>query len=465
MLFNSYEFIFLFLPVVFFGYFLLNRYKLVLFAKSFLFFGSLFFYSYWSIAYLPLLLGSILFNYTVANQINLLKDKRYKKSIFIFGVVVNLGFLGYFKYMDFFIKNINFVFSSNIELLHLALPLAISFFTLQQVAFLVDSFQGTAKEQKFIDYAIFVSFFPQLIAGPIVHHQHIMPQFQRLKNKFINYKNIALGIYIFSIGLFKKVVIADTFATWANYGFDEATTLNFFEAWATSLSYTFELYFDFSGYADMAIGLGLLFNIRLPINFNSPLKATNIIDFWARWHMTLTKFITNYMFMPLLKALGRVTFNKSLLVTFITMVVIGFWHGAGWTFIIYGAIHGIALIINHIFKKKKIKLHKFISWFITFNFVNFAFTIFRAKEIKDAIKVWSGMVDFSNMSFTINYLEALIIGVAFFVILKFRNSSEIYNDKSFSFNFKDMILFVLFFAISIFVMRLRNATEFLYFNF
>ena len=210
---------------------------------------------------------------------NVDKNRLSKQFLLAFGIIANISLLGYFKYTDFLINNFNIAFNTNTNLLHLALPLAISFFTFQQIAYLVDSYRQETKEYNFLNYALFVTFFPQLIAGPIVHHKEMMSQFANIKNKIINYKNIAIGLFIFSIGLFKKVVIADTFALWATNGFDKSEILTFFEAWATSLAYTFQLYFDFSGYADMAIGIAFLFNIRLPINFNSPYKAVNIQDF------------------------------------------------------------------------------------------------------------------------------------------------------------------------------------------
>jgi len=293
MLFNSYIFIFAFLPISFVVYFVLNKYRLLLGAKVWLIGASWFFYGYWNVIYLPLLIGSIVFNFTLSKQL----IKTPTKALLLLGIGSNIAFLGYFKYTDFFIENINFtraLFGAGgqpYDLLGLALPLAISFFTLQQIAYLVDNYKGLVKEQSFLDYCVFVSFFPQLIAGPIVHHKEMMPQFASLKSKVLNYKNIALGLFVFSIGLFKKVVLADTFATWATNGFDKAEVLNFIEAWLTSLSYTFQLYFDFSGYADMAIGCALFFNIRLPDNFNSPYKALNIQDFWRRWHITLSRFM------------------------------------------------------------------------------------------------------------------------------------------------------------------------------
>ncbi|MFA7092700.1 MAG: MBOAT family O-acyltransferase, partial [Arcobacteraceae bacterium] len=349
MLFNSYEFIFAFLPLSFFIYFYLLNKRLIVGAKGFLVFASLFFYSWWNVAYLPLILISMLFNYIVGNSLNkkihgannqdknhvqstqVIKTKVSSKTLLIVGIIANLSLLGYFKYADFFIENVNVISGVNIQPLNLLLPLAISFFTFQQIAYLVDSYRGETKEYDFLNYALFVTFFPQLIAGPIVHHKEMMPQFASTYNLVKKYKNIALGLFIFSIGLFKKVVIADTFAVWATAGFDHAQTLNLVEAWATSLSYTFQLYFDFSGYTDMAIGAALLFNIKLPINFNSPYKAQNIQDFWRRWHITLSRFLRDYVYIPLggNKQSSFRTYSN-LLATF---VIGGLWHGAGWTFI------------------------------------------------------------------------------------------------------------------------------------
>jgi len=301
MLFNSFEFLLLFLPIVFFLYFYLNKKRLTIASKSVLVASSLVFYSWWNILYLPLILSSILVNYVVGSLLsnNLEKIILPRKSILFFGIAFNLLLLGYFKYSDFLIENINIVFDANLSLLYLTLPLAISFFTFQQIAYLVDSYKGNTNEHDFLNYIVFVTFFPQLIAGPIVHHKEMMPQFSCLKNKVINHKNIILGIFIFSIGLFKKVVIADTFSVWASVGFDVNQQLHLIEAWFTSLSYTFQLYFDFSGYTDMAVGLALLFNIRLPINFNSPYKSKNIQDFWRRWHITLSRFLRDYLYIPL----------------------------------------------------------------------------------------------------------------------------------------------------------------------
>lgn len=396
MLFNSYEFIFLFLPVTVIVYYLLNRMRLTLASNAWLLFASLFFYCWWDIRYLPLLLGSILFNYTIGN---LLVDYDFnrknvisRKSIFIAGLVGNLVLLGVFKYTDFMISNVNALTGTRFELLKIILPLGISFFTITQIAFLVDCYEGLVKERKLLNYSLFVTFFPHLLAGPILHHKEMMPQFDRVRNKVINYRNLCIGSYIFFIGLFKKIVIADSFSKVVANGFDTAKSLNGVEGWVASLSYTLQLYYDFSGYSDMAVGVGLMFNIILPWNFNSPYKSANVIQFWQRWHMTLSNFITTYLYSPILRASRSITFSRSLTAIFIAMLISGVWHGAGWNFIIWGALHGAALVINHYWRKKKIKMPTVAGWLITFLFVNFSFVFFRAKGLPEAFKVLKAMV-------------------------------------------------------------------------
>jgi D-alanyl-lipoteichoic acid acyltransferase DltB (MBOAT superfamily) len=458
MLFNSIEFIFFFLPVVFVVYFYLNKKKLIVASKAFLVFSSLFFYSWWNIAYLPIILASMLFNYTVGNILSKDSNKEYnKKSILLFGVVSNIALLIYFKYTDFFIANINYISGNSIELLHLALPLAISFFTFQQIAYLVDSYRGETQEYDFINYAVFVSFFPQLIAGPIVHHKEMMPQFANIKNNLLNYTNVALGLFIFSIGLFKKVVIADTFAIWATAGFDTATALTFFEAWATSLSYTFQLYFDFSGYTDMAIGLALLFNIKLPINFNSPYKAKDIQDFWRRWHITLSRFLRDYIYIPLGgNRLGKFRTYTNLMATFI---IGGLWHGAGWTFVFWGFLHGLALVVHRVWSSLGFKMYSWLAWFITFNFINIAWVFFRAKEWDDAIKVLTGMFSIPTV-ISIDVLSYLLLAIGFILIAYGREVRQIVLKSRYS----GYILGFIFFS-SFFIISIGRASEFLYFQF
>ena len=412
MLFNSYEFIFIFLPITFFVYFYLNYRRLTEASKGFLVFSSLFFYSWWNVAYLPIILSSMLFNYIIGKSLSSSAGGHHRfsrKSLLLFGIISNLALLVYFKYTNFMINNLNhWFFTDDIPNIELALPLAISFFTFQQISYLVDSYKQETKEYDFLNYSLFVTFFPQLIAGPIVHHKEMMPQFAKTRNKIKNYKNITTGLFVFSIGLFKKVVIADTFAVWATTGFDTATTLNLFEAWVISLSYTFQLYFDFSGYTDMAIGLALLFNIKLPINFNSPYKATDIQDFWRRWHITLSRFLKDYVYIPLGgNRKGEFRTYNNLLSTFI---IGGIWHGAGWTFIFWGFLHGLALVIHRAWSKLGFKIWNWLAWLITFNFINIAWVFFRAKEWDDAIKILSSMFNLEKI-----VLPSLLVNILSFL--------------------------------------------------
>ncbi len=476
MLFNSYEFIFIFLPISFFVYFFLNKKRLTTASKGWLVFVSLFFYSWWNIVYLPLILISILFNYAITNTMieydESKKNYYSKKTVFRFGLAFNIGFLIYFKYMDFFITNVNTLINLEIPLFHLALPLAISFFTLQQIAFLVDSYEGLVKERNFLDYTIFVTFFPQLIAGPIVHHSEMMPQFRIMRNKVKNIKNIVIGLFIFSIGLFKKVVIADTFSVWVTNGFNRTEIITFVEAWMTSLSYTFQLYFDFSGYSDMAIGAALLFNIQIPKNFNSPLKSTGIIEFWQRWHITLSNFITVYIYTPIVKTFNKLTFHKAMIATIITFLIAGLWHGASWMFIIFGGLHGLGLIVNHYWKKNKMKLNNILAWFITFNFVNITFVFFRAEELEDAINILKMMFMFTEVNIneinvfhgpgilTRGMMDIFILTAAFFLIFC-KNSGYFQN------NFLPEMKYLFFLSVlsGISILFLNSNSEFLYFRF
>ena len=472
MLFNSYEFIFLFLPITFFVYFYLNTKRLIEASKAFLVFSSLFFYSWWNIIYLPLILGSVLFNYIIGVSLSKRSDHTQisKKQLLAFGIIFNIFLLGYFKYADFFIHNVNYISNTNFPTLGLVLPLAISFFTFQQITYLVDSYKKETKEYGFLNYAVFVTFFPQLIAGPIVHHKEMMPQFANVRNKVKNYKNIVLGIFIFSIGLFKKVVIADTFALWATHGFDVANTLNIFEAWATSLSYTFQLYFDFSGYTDMAIGAALLFNIKLPINFNSPYKALNIQDFWKRWHITLSRFLRDYVYIPLGgNRKGKYRVYSNLLATFL---IGGLWHGAGWTFIFWGFLHGVAMAVHRAWKELNFTVNKYLAWFVTFNFLNASWVFFRAKEWEDAIKVlkgMSGMNEINNISSLISFggiaketFLVMVIITMFSVYTFFaKNSNEML--LNFKYRQKDLVFSVALTVIAI--LQFSEVSTFLYFNF
>lgn len=468
MLFNSYIFIFAFLPVTFLVYFYLNTKRLVQAGIAFLVFTSLFFYSWWNIIYLPLILASILFNFVIGKYLAHKQVSKHKQRFLWVGVTGNLLLLGYFKYTDFFLDNLNVLANTHIPLPHIILPLGISFFTFTQIAYLVDCYKDKVKEYDFLRYALFVTYFPHLLAGPILHHSEMMPQFANVRNKVVNYKNIALGLFLFSIGLFKKVMIADTFAVWANAGFDKAHLLNLFEAWATSLSYTFQLYYDFSGYTDMAIGISLLFNIKLPINFNSPYKALDIQDFWRRWHMTLSRFLRDYIYIPLGgNRQGSARTYVNLLATF---VLGGIWHGAGWTFVFWGTLHGVALMIHHAWKSFGFTMNKYLAWFITFNFVNIAWIFFRAKEWKDAIAIWKSMFGISwinshNNIFNLSITLLTLIG-GLILCLAMRNSNEILKYINLHTHlYLKTTFFIILFLISFVVMSLSHYTEFIYFNF
>jgi alginate O-acetyltransferase complex protein AlgI len=399
MIFSSPGFILLFLPITFFGYFYLNRIRLVLAGKAWLVAMSLFFYANWNIAYLPLLLASIAFNFAVGSALSpniTLKKLRFSRRLVLIGsITANLTLLGYFKYANFLVDNINAAFNVGYALPQILLPLGISFFTFTQIAYLVDSYRGEAKEYDLLNYSLFVTFFPHLIAGPILHHREMMSQFQSRWTLAVRYRNILLGLFIFSIGLFKKTIIADTFANWANAGFDGGVTLDFFSAWATSLAYTFQLYFDFSGYCDMAIGASLLFNIWLPINFNSPYKALDIQDFWRRWHITLSRFLRDYLYIPL--GGNRCSAARGYFNLMATFVLGGLWHGAGWMFVIWGALHGAALVIHRVWKELGLSMPNTMAWFLTFSFVNITWVFFRAKTLDDALGVLHGMANIDSM--------------------------------------------------------------------
>ncbi len=548
MLFNSYTFIFFFLPVVLVGYFWLSKKRLTTASKAWLVFASLFFYSWWNVIYLPLILGSILFNFAVGSTISrlLLNNALVKaqssnaiatnnangstthkvenkdadllsdtgstkprvnakhtispKALLVFGLVCNISLLGYFKYTDFFISNTNVIIGSHIDLLHIVLPLGISFFTFTQIAYLVDAYRGEVKEMDYLNYTLFVTFFPHLLAGPILHHKEMMPQFDNIRSKVLNYKNLSLGLFLFSIGLFKKVVIADTFAVWANAGFDTTVALSLFEAWATSLSYTFQLYFDFSGYTDMALGVALMFNIRLPFNFNSPYKALDIQDFWRRWHITLSRFLRDYIYIPLGgNRLGEFRTYANLFTVFL---IGGLWHGASWMFVIWGAMHGAAIVLHRYWSenvKPKIKetLGKsreytfgkwatVIAWFITFNFINLTWVFFRAKDMDSAINVIGGMVGGNGVVMSENYFlklhfmrhfielhpglfricnvdsDTVIYSVsAFILVLLCKNSQQKISHLTPSWKSLTFMLTLLVYSI----FNLSKVSEFLYFTF
>ena len=481
MLFNSYFFIFLFLPVTFSVYFFLNKFKFTIGARLWLAITSLFFYGYWNINYIPLILGSIIFNYFIGKRLGEFNrietnKKTSKESLLVFAIVVNLLLLGYYKYTNFFIENINLISGSDFTLQHIILPLGISFFTFTQIAFLVDNYKGLAKEYDFLRYLLFVTYFPHLIAGPIIHHREMMPQFGRLRNGFINHENIGRGLYIFAIGLFKKLVIADTLSVWANNGFDVINTVSFFSAWATTLSYTFQLYFDFSGYCDMAIGTALLFNIWLPFNFDSPYKSFNIQEFWHKWHVTLSSFLREYIYIPL--GGNRKYEIRTYVNLGITFIIGGIWHGAGYTFIIWGLLHGLAISFNRFWQKANLKMPPFFSWPITFFFVMIAWVFFRADSLQKAQTVLRGMIsiDTFKMSNFMSDITSLGGPASGFAEVIFRGTILISaiiisfgfcNSKALLYKYKPCFSksIITGLLIGICFLFINDTTTFLYFNF
>ncbi len=405
MLFNSWQFILVFLPVVVLLYFWLNNRRLILAGRVWLLGASLFFYAYWNPVYLPLILASLLLNFALgaslvrghrAEQEGGVTGARSvrRRSLLLFGIAANLLALGYFKYTTFVLENLALASGQDFSIEPIVLPLAISFFTFQQIAYLVDSYRGETAEHDLLSYALFVTFFPQLIAGPIVHHRELMPQFASPRSWVVRYPNILRGLFLFGLGLFKKVAIADTFAVWATAGFDGGQPLHFFSAWATSLSYTFQIYFDFSAYCDMAMGAALLFNIRLPLNFNSPYQSLDIQEFWRRWHITLGRFLRDYVYIPLGGSRhGPFRTHTNLVVTFL---IGGLWHGPTWMFVLWGALHGLALAVHRIWKGLGLRLPRMLAWLVTFLFVHFTWVLFRARTMDDAQRVYAGMFDLGS---------------------------------------------------------------------
>jgi D-alanyl-lipoteichoic acid acyltransferase DltB (MBOAT superfamily) len=402
MLFNTDEFIFLFLPGTLIGFFLLGRIAHHRACLLWLVVCSLFYYGWWNPMYVFLVGGSMVFNYTLGQYIVSVRDggdDRRAQVLMLVGVAFNLALIAYFKYANFFVDTANDVTGGNWSIGEILLPIGISFFTFQQIAYLVDARRGGTAEYDFVQYSLFVLFFPQLIAGPIVHHKEMLPQFAEAHTYRPSWANISVGGTIFIIGLFKKVVIADNLAPIANPLFaaaDQGQALDAIWAWQGTFAYGLQLYFDFSGYSDMAIGIARLFGIRLPLNFDSPYKATGIIDFWRRWHMTLSRFLRDYVYIPLGGSRsGRFNRYRNL---FLTMLIGGLWHGAGWNFVLWGGLHGLGLIVNHGWRYLRGAPQQ--SWWargtarlVTIVFVMLAWVPFRAVTFDGALAVYSGMLN------------------------------------------------------------------------
>lgn len=402
MLFNSYSFLFGFLPIVLAGFFFLGQ-RRPLPAAAWLTVASLVFYAWWDPRYVPLLLGSILFNFYVGQKLaDPSTAASLRKPLLTLGVTGDLALLGYFKYANFFVESLNAVAGGHLSLGEIVLPLGISFFTFTQIAFLVDAYRREAKEYSLVHYALFVTYFPHLIAGPVLHHKEMMPQFAERKTYTPRADNFAIGISIFFIGLFKKTVLADGIAPYVSPIFASAARgeqIGFFDAWGAALAYSVQLYFDFSAYSDMAIGLSRMFGVRLPLNFFSPYQAENIIEFWRRWHITLSRFLRDYLYI----ALGgnRKGPARRYVHLAVTMVLGGLWHGAGWTFVVWGALHGVFLVINHGWRALRVALGqdlsrssrggRMLAQLVTLLVVVVAWVFFRAADMGSAVALLRSM--------------------------------------------------------------------------
>ena len=440
MLFHSPFFLFLFLPLILFLYFYTSKYSKSIY-EYILVAAGIFFYAYWDILLSPILFVSIIVNYYFSKMIKERSDLNFKKKILIFAIIFNILWLAIFKYTDFIIQNLNILFDLNINEVNLPFPLAISFVTFQTIAHLVDCYNDKIERNSLVRYSLFIIFFPQLIAGPIVKYHHMMSQFCDGNNRNFNLKNFNLGLIVILIGLFKKILIADNLAILVEYGFSNPENLSFYESWLTSLCFTFQIYFDFSGYIDIATGVSLLFNIRLPQNFNSPYKSTSIINFWQRWHITLSHFLTNYIYFPWAKSLKNVNFLNTMIVTFFVFVIAGFWHGPSWLYVIFGSLHGLGLVFNHLYRKFfSYKINTILACFLTFNYVNITFIFFRSKNIEDTINILKGMIGLNGFSYpNYSYFNIYIILIMFLSIMItfiFKNTNYLIENFS-SFDFKN----------------------------
>ena len=399
MLFHTHLFIFAFLPVALAAFYIaakVNK-RLPIFV---LIAASLIFYAYWMPEVTLLLLGSIVFNYLAGLFLQSDRPKATRRLAIIAAIAIDLGLLAYFKYANFFMGTLHSLTGLGPGPLDIILPIGISFYTFTQIAYLVDSYKGEVKERSFSSYVLFVTFFPHLIAGPVLHHKEMMPQFADPNTYRFNWLRITLGVLLFAIGLWKKVVFADTMAPWANETFnaaDAGAIPEFYTAWGGSLAYTLQIYFDFSGYSDMAVGIGLMFGIVLPINFDSPYRSLSIVDFWRRWHMTLSRFLRDYLYIPLGgNRNGDISRYRNL---FLTMLLGGLWHGASWLFVVWGALHGLYLIIAHLWGQAGLSLQRFVGktaapfagWAITMLAVIIAWVFFRATTIGGAGDMLGGM--------------------------------------------------------------------------
>ena len=478
MLFNSHSFIFLFLPIVLLGYFALGR-RSNLAPVVWLALASLVFYAFGGWQFVPLLLVSIAFNYGVGYLLIARKlPPGARVAVLTTGVAGDLVVLGIFKYAGFFAANLNALFATGF-VVNIVLPVGISFYTFTQIAFLVDAYRGQVARYALPHYALFVTYFPHLIAGPILHHRDMIPQFERSETKRPDPHLILCGLIIFAIGLFKKTCLADGIQPLVVQAFG-LNAPTFDQAWIGVLAYTFQLYFDFSGYSDMAIGISLMFGIFLPLNFNSPYKAVSIVDFWRRWHMTLSQFLRDYLYIPLGgNRHGRVLRYVNLM---ITMLLGGLWHGAAWTFVIWGALHGVYLCINHAWSNfgprappRFARLADIAGAALTFLAVVIAWVFFRAPDMPTALSVLSKMADPSNIAFgRVEMVYALFVAVyaalAWFApntqqIMGYDHENRSVGENLRAQRMRPLFLYATAAVLAFGILGIQQHSEFIYFRF
>lgn len=461
MLFNSYIFIFLFLPLALLGWYGLNKIKAYEGAKLFIAGMSLWFYGYFNLYYLTIIVVSILGNYLLSFLMKFSKTRLTRRIGLIVGLGLNLGLLFYFKYYDFFFENINALFHTDFVLKHILLPLGISFFTFQQLSFIIDRCTGKAEHYSFTNYITFVTFFPQLIAGPIVLYKEMMPQFEDVSNRRFNADNFAKGIVLFTIGLGKKVLLADVLALIVNFGFEQTLFLDTPSTLLVVLTYTFQIYFDFSGYSDMAMGLGKMFNIELPMNFNSPYKACSVKELWQRWHMTLSRFFIQYVYIPLGGSRkGKV---RTLINTFMVFFLSGLWHGANWTYVAWGTMQGLLVIWDNLGLigvkgrgdkvSAKFYIPGWLGWFLTFSFFNISLIFFGSSSMANAFQMFKNIFAFKETGYIFKLAARLDIP-EFYLFKQVINMAA---PEMLSYAY--VVLFILLLAVSAFILTRKNTVQ------
>ena len=462
MLFNSYEFLLAFLPLAIAGYFAIARLGARA-SNAWLVAASLFFYAWWRTEYLALLAASIVVNFTLGRAImRRAATGLPTRALLVAGIAFDLVLLSYFKYANFLAENVATLFGVSAPHLDVILPIGISFFTFTQIAFLVDASRGKAAEPDPVNYALFVTYFPHLLAGPILHHREMMPQFADRTNKRVAWENVARGLALLAIGLAKKVLIADPLAIEANAAFGSVVPLTFGDAWFGILCYTMQIYFDFSGYTDMALGMALMMNIRLPRNFDSPYRRRNLQEFWRHWHMTLTRFLRDYIYIPLGGNRRGEAYTAFAIV--VTFVLGGLWHGANWTFVLWGLANGVGLVVLRLWSRAGIRLPGLAAWAITFLFVNLAWVLFRAPDVATAHAFYVSLLGgrgFQAMRGMPPAYALATLAIACAIAMLPKNSNRIAAGMSFGWPLQAATALLLAAGI----LSVGNPTEFLYFNF